>query len=111
MSLRIFNVLLGTWLFLSAFAWPHSPVLWVATLLCGGFTVISALIAIYVPRVRYLTALAAFALFVVSMTSISHLDRTVWHNGIVAIAIFVAALVDRTPSTAGDQLSQGMGAR
>ena len=25
MTARIFNVLLGTWLFLSAFAWPHHP--------------------------------------------------------------------------------------
>ena len=25
MTARIFNVLIGTWLFLSAFVWPHTP--------------------------------------------------------------------------------------
>jgi len=106
MPLRIFNVLVGTWLFLSAFAWPHSSIQGVTALVCGALTVLCALATIYAPRVRYLTALVALVLFVASVASASRLDRTVWHNGILAIAVFVAALVDRSPRTAPDASDQ-----
>ena len=64
MPLRIFNVLIGTWLFVSAFAWPHSSIQGVTALVCGALTAICALATIYVPRVRYLTALVGLVLFV-----------------------------------------------
>ena len=40
MTARIFNVLLGTWLFLSAFAWPHPPAQGFTALVCGALTVL-----------------------------------------------------------------------
>jgi hypothetical protein len=95
MTARIFNTLLGTWLFFSAFAWPHTPAQGLAAMICGVLTVLTALAAIYYPRVRYLTALIAVGLFVASLATVSSLNQTFWHNAIVAIAIFVAALFDR----------------
>src|SRR5262249_24335971 len=96
MTPRIFNILLGTWLFLSSFAWPHSSPAFVAALGCGALTVVLSLASFYVPGTRYLTAAVAVLLLVASLTtSASRWDRTFWHNSIVAVAIFIASLLDR----------------
>jgi hypothetical protein len=112
MSARILNVLIGTWLFLSAFAWPHGPMQKASAVVCGILTMLSALASIYYPRVRYLTAVLAVALFVASLSTAGRYDVTFWHNAVVAIGIFVVALFDRgTPRerhrlrTEGDELS------
>jgi len=95
MSARIFNVLIGTWLFLSTFAWGHSPAQGVATMVCGLLTMLTGVLAIYYPRVRYLTALIAVALFVSSLaTSHATMNLTFWHNAVIAIVIFLIALFD-----------------
>jgi len=99
MTARIFNTLLGTWLFWSAFAWPHTPAQGMIALVCGALTVFFALLTIYLPNVRYMTLMLAVILLVASVAASSRLDRTFWHNGIVAVAIFIAALLDR--GTAG----------
>ena len=82
-------------LFLSAFAWHHSPAQGMTALVCGALTLLTALISIYYPRVRYLTAVIALVLFVGSLTTAVRYDRTFWHNAVIAIVIFVIALVDR----------------
>jgi polyferredoxin len=94
MSARIFNVLLGTWLFLSAFAWAHTPAQGLITLAGGALTLLTALVSIYYPRVRYLTALLAVLLFVASLAT-AGMSQTFWHNAVCAIAIFIAAMFDR----------------
>jgi hypothetical protein len=95
MAARVLNVLIGTWLFLSAFAWPHGLMQGMAALVCGILTMLTALVSIYYPRVRYVTAVIAVGLFVSSMSTAVRYDRTFWHNAVIAIAIFVVALVDR----------------
>jgi hypothetical protein len=96
MTPRIFNILLGTWLFLSSFAWPHSSPAFAAAIVCGALTVVLSLATSYVPGLRYLTAAVAVVLLVASLTtSASRWDRTFWHNSVVAVAIFLAALMDR----------------
>lgn len=100
MTTRIFNVLIGTWLFLSAFAWPHSTPQGMTALVCGALTVLLSLATMYFGGIRYLTAVVAVILLVTSLATAEHLDRTFWHNSIMAIAIFVGALVDRGPSGA-----------
>jgi hypothetical protein len=95
MTGRIFNVLIGTWLFLSAFGWPHSPAQGLTALICGALTLLTALASIYYPRVRYLTATIAVVLFVASLaTAIPRYDLTFWHNAVFAIVIFCIALFD-----------------
>jgi hypothetical protein len=102
MSARIITVLVGTWLFLSAFAWPHATGQGMATLMAGMLTVLSALTSIYYPRFRYVTAAIALALFVASLATATRYDRTVWHNTVIAVAVFVLALMDRgTPRERG----------
>ena len=46
-----------------------------------------------------MSAATAVVLFVASIASSSRLDRTFWHNAVIAVAIFVAAVLD--PGTAG----------
>jgi len=99
MSPRTLNILLGTWLFLSSFVWPHSSPAFVAAVACGALTVVLSLATSYASGLRYLTAAVAVILLVASLsTSASRWDRTFWHNSIVAIAIFIAALMDRGPA-------------
>jgi hypothetical protein len=95
MTPRIINVLIGTWLFFSAFAWPHSTPQGMTALVCGAMTVLLSLATMYFSGIRYLTAVVAVMLFVTSLATADHLDRTFWHNSIMAIAIFVNALIDR----------------
>jgi hypothetical protein len=89
------NVVLGSWLFVSAFLWAHSPAqqanTWVSGALCAAF----ALTAIALPWARYLNSVLAIWIFV--STWAMPVDRlgTLWHNALVAIAIFVVSL---TPS-------------
>jgi hypothetical protein len=103
MTLRIFNVLLGTWLFMSAFAWPHTPAQGMATMACALLTVLTALVSIYYPRVRYLTAMIAVALFVASLATASSMSQTFWHNAVIAIVIFLVALFDKGTVGAGSR--------
>jgi hypothetical protein len=98
MSARIFNVLLGTWLFLSTFAWSHTPAQGMIALAAGALTILTALVSIYYPSVRYLTALIAVLLFVASLAT-AGMSQTFWHNAVCAIGIFIAAMFDR--GTAG----------
>ena len=94
MTARIFNALIGTWLFLSAFAWPHAHGQKLAALICGALTVLLSTGMIYFSGLRYLLAVVAVMLLVTSLTSPTRGDGTFWHNGIIAVAIFIAALAD-----------------
>ena len=95
MGARIFNVLIGTWLFLSAFAWPHAHGQKLAAIICGAATALLSLATNYFSGLRYLTAVIGVMLFVISVSAAPWRTPTSWHNGIIAVAIFVAALVDR----------------
>ena len=96
MSLRILNVLIGTWLFISAFMWPHSPLEAAFTMACGGLSVVLALATIYHRGFRYLNAGLAVVLFVSTIVLAAWRGPTMWHNAVVAIALFVLALFDGT---------------
>jgi hypothetical protein len=95
MTARILNVLLGTWLFLSSFAWPHTTVQRYAAMICGALTVVFSLFTIYNPGVRYMTAALAVVLFVETLTIGRPHSMPFWHDAVISIAIFVAALMDK----------------
>src|SRR5690349_1717021 len=56
-SPRWLNVLLGVWLFISAFLWPHSQAQFTNTWLMGVLAVIFALLASRLNEARYLNTL------------------------------------------------------
>jgi hypothetical protein len=96
MSTRIFNVLIGTWLFVSAFMWSHAPLEAAFTMACGGLSAVFALATIYYRGFRYLNAGLAVLLFASTLVLSAWQGPTMWHNAVVAIALFVLALVDGT---------------
>jgi hypothetical protein len=89
---RIINIVLGVWLFVSAFLWPHSYAqmtnTWIVGLLCIAF----ALIAMRVPEVRYLNTILAAWLFISVWALPSISLATQWNNALIALAIFFVSL-------------------
>ena len=96
---RIINVILGVWLFISAFVWPHSMSQMTNTWILGVLCVIFALVAMAVPWVRYLNTLLAIWLFISAWALPSVSPGTIWNNVLVAIAIFIVSLVPSVPGT------------
>lgn len=91
---RAINVILGVWLFISAFAWPHTSAQMTNTWILGVLTVIFALIAWFAaPQARFLNTLLAIWLFISAWALPRYNVGTVWNNVIVAILIFAFSLV------------------
>ena len=97
MTTRIFNILMGVWLFVSAFVLPQGRVQFASTALCGALTALFAVFTSYDLRARYVTA-AVGALVVVLAFALQPMgSATFWHNGIMGISIAVGAWADRGP--------------
>jgi hypothetical protein len=95
MTPRIFNVLLGMWLFFSGFAWRYSRATVGITVVCGLLTAVLAVSMLYFRFARYLNVLVAVVLLVSSVVMISPQSPLYWNNAVCALAIFVASLVGR----------------
>lgn len=95
MTARIFNILMGLWLFASAFVLPQGRGQVAATAVCGALTVLFAALTSYNARSRYLTE--AVGVLVVVLAFVAHPlgSGTFWHNGVMGISIAVAAWADR----------------
>ncbi len=90
---RGINVVLGIWLFISAFVWDHSPAERTNTWILGVLCVIFALIALSNSTARWLNTALAVWLFI-SVWALPHHDLgTMWNNAVVAIVVFLASLV------------------
>lgn len=93
MPARIINILLGAWLFISAFAWGHTPAqfnnAWIVGLLVAGF----AAAATRVDWARYVNAILAVWLFLSTWILATTAAATAWNNFIVAVAIFLVSLI------------------
>jgi hypothetical protein len=89
---RIVNIVLGVWLFISAFLWPHSYAQMTNTWIAGALCVAFALIAMRVPEVRYLNTLLSVWLFVSVWALPWVSNATRWVNALTAIVIFAVSL-------------------
>ncbi len=90
---RYLNLLLGIWLFISAFIWNHTAAertdTWILGVLCVAF----ALVALGVSTARWLNTALSIWLFI-SVWALPHESLgTMWNNALVAIAIFLLSLV------------------
>ena len=92
MAARTLNVLLGIWLFISAFVWTHSAAQMTNTWILGVLCVVFALVAMRVAQVRYLNTALAVWLFISAFVLPGNNRGTVWNNALLAIAIFVVSL-------------------
>lgn len=93
MAARVLNVLIGVWLFISAFAWHHSFAQFTNTWILGVLCVVFALVAMQYPWVSYLNTALAVWLFLSAILLPRINTATTWNNLICAIAIFVVSLV------------------
>lgn len=91
---RIANIILGVWLFLSAFLWIHSSGQQTNTWLMGLIAVGAALVALYrAPQARYVNSIVGLWL-VLSAWLIPTINMaTVWNNIIVGVLMFGISLV------------------
>ena len=89
---RIINIILGIWLFISAFVWPHTYAQMTNTSILGVLAVAFAIIATRVPKVRYLNTVLAVWLFVSVWALPTMSMATMWNNALVALAIFFVSL-------------------
>ena len=97
MTPRIVNALVGVWLFVSAFAWPHTHGQAVNTVACGLLAVVFALISLFVEPARYLNMALGVWLFLSTFFLPSLRQATLWNNAIMAVVLFVAALLSPGP--------------
>jgi hypothetical protein len=95
---RIANIVLGVWLFASAFLWTHTDIsrtnTWVVGLLAVGF----AVWGMWFPAARFLnTALALWLAF--STIIFPTVTATVWNNVLVAVAMFFLSMIPNQGAT------------
>ena len=95
MTTRIFNILMGLWLFASAFVLPQGRGQLASTAICGALAVVFTALTSYDRRSRYLTAAVGALVVVLAVATHPLGSATFWHNGIVGISIAVAAWADQ----------------
>jgi hypothetical protein len=90
---RYFNALLGLWLFLSAFIWPHVPSSRMNTCLVGLFVGVTAITATGWEQARRLTAVLAVWLAFTTLVVYPARPATLWNNLLVAAAVLALSFV------------------
>ncbi len=100
--IRGLNVLLGAWLFASAFLWPHHDNEAFNDWVCGLLVTASALCAIWAPPFRWVNAAVAVWLGA-SVLIFNYASRvTRIHDLVLAGAMFVVAMVRWHTAPAGE---------
>lgn len=97
---RILMVAVGVWLFLSAFAWGHTPNEFTNTWLCGVLAAAIGLASLASPPVRYFNTALAIWLFA-SAFFVSSSGETTWNNAVAAVILFAASLMRETGKHTG----------
>lgn len=97
---RIANIILGVWLFISAFLWTHSQAQLTNTWIVGLAVIAVALIALAAPPVKYINTALAIWLFISVFALPAVTPGTQWNNALVAILVFLFSLVPEGMTTA-----------
>ena len=92
MPARFVNIVVGAWLFISAFIWQHSGSEFTNTWICGVLAVVFAVIAMAQPMARWLNTLLAIWLVIGTLAFHWVSSGTLWNNLICAAVIFIASL-------------------
>lgn len=98
-SSRYLNIIVGVWLFISAFAWRHSAAQLTNTWVMGIIVAAIATLALTWPTIRYLNTVAGAWLIISSFALPTITAGTRWNNFIVGIVVVVLSLVG-APSVA-----------
>jgi len=97
MTTRIFNILMGMWLFVSAFVLPQGRGQLAVTAICGVLTTLFAVLTTYDARSRFLTEAVGALVVVLAFVAQPLGSATFWHNGVMGISIIAGAWADRGP--------------
>jgi hypothetical protein len=98
---RTLNLILGVWLFVSAFLWSHTPADRVSCWAVGIGVIAFAIIAMTLPVARWVNAALAVWLFI-SAFALPHLHAgTRWNEVIVSLLVFFLAIVPTEVDTRG----------
>jgi hypothetical protein len=102
---RYLNILIGIWLFISAFAWQHSVAARTNSWICGVLAVLFAAMALAYPAVRWLNTILGIWLIVAGGALHHVASGTQWNNIIIGAVILLVSLVpskaSRPPTMAG----------
>lgn len=93
-------IILGIWLFISAFLWPHTQAQFTNAWIVGLIAVALGLIALAAQPVRFVNTLLAIWLFISAWVLPTQMVGTQWNSVIVAILLFLLSLA---PGTTGIQ--------
>jgi hypothetical protein len=96
---RFVNALAAVWLFISAFAWPHSAALHENSWVTAVLMFIAAIWAVEKPMIRYANTVLAIWLFLSTAAMRGANETTTWNNLIVAIVVFIFSLVSSRSRT------------
>ena len=99
-SSRYLNILVGLWLFVSAFVLRHSAAQFTNTWVMGIIVAAIAALALAWPAIRYLNTLAGAWLIISAFALPAITSGTRWNNFIVGIVVVVLSLAE-APTVAG----------
>jgi SPW repeat len=91
-SSRYLNIIVGIWLFVSAFVWRHSAAQFTNTWVMGIIVAAVAALALTWPTIRYLNTLAGAWLIISAFALPTITAGTRWNNFIVGIVVVVLSL-------------------
>jgi hypothetical protein len=98
---RYGNLVLGGWLFVSAFLWHHGAAQFANTWVFGLVSVVVAAISLIAPPLRFVNTGVGIWL-VISTFAFPHVSAgTVWNNVLVGAAILFVSLMGAWPRAAG----------
>ena len=93
---RYWNIVLGLWLFISAFVWPHSQAQLTNTWIMGVIVVVAAAVSLRVPGARYVNTVVG-AWLIISAFALPRISTgTTWNNFIVGILVLLLSLAPST---------------
>lgn len=96
--LRVASAVLGAWLSLSVFLWPHRPTAGFNDFMVGIFAFVIALCAIWAPTLRFGNTMLAVWLLVTTTFFGHDVALTAWVDALTAIALFALSLVPSWPA-------------
>ncbi|HVZ86354.1 MAG TPA: hypothetical protein VHG72_05260 [Polyangia bacterium] len=97
MTARFTSIVAGTWLIASAFVWPHSPLQKANAIVCGLLAIGLAVLNLYSPRLRYLSAVLAAWVVAFAVVAPGVPVPTRWSNAIAAVGILIGLQAGRAP--------------
>ncbi len=95
---RVLAVVLGAWLVASPFVWRHSSSAAFNTWGCGVLVLLFAVLALYMPRTRFLNAGLAVWLAFSAVTFEHRTELTFWNNALAALALIALSLLSAGPA-------------